>query len=62
MCVIVGIFNLDNSKIDKDELIKFNNSIIHRGPDDKCIYISKENNLGFSPRMHVTKWGEQRGR
>ena len=23
MCGIVGIFNLDNSKIDKDELIKF---------------------------------------
>jgi len=50
MCGIVGIFNLDNSKIDKDELIKFNDSLIHRGPDAKGIYINKENNLGFGHR------------
>ena len=24
--------------------------------------MSKENDLGFSPRMHVTKWGSQRGK
>jgi len=50
MCGIVGIFNLDNSKIDKDELIKFSDSLIHRGPDAKGIYINKENNLGFGHR------------
>ena len=50
MCGIVGIFNLDNSKIDKDELIKFNDSLIHRGPDAKGIYINKENNLGLGHR------------
>ena len=24
--------------------------------------ISKKNNLGFSPRLHVMKWGSQRGK
>jgi len=24
--------------------------------------MSKENDLGFSPRMHVAKWGSQRGK
>ena len=43
MCGIVGIFNLDNSKINRDELIKFNDYLIHRGPDAKGIYINKEN-------------------
>ena len=25
-------------------------------------FMSKKNNLGFSPRMHVIKWGNQRGK
>ena len=25
-------------------------------------FMSKKNNLGFSPRMHVSKWGNQRGK
>jgi 7-cyano-7-deazaguanosine (preQ0) biosynthesis protein QueE len=25
-------------------------------------FMSKKNNLGFSPRIHVTKWGNQRGK
>ena len=26
------------------------------------LFMSKKNSLGFSPRMHVTKWGNQRGK
>jgi organic radical activating enzyme len=30
--------------------------------ENNVFLLSKENSLGFSPRMHVTKWGEQRGK
>ena len=30
--------------------------------ESDVLLMSKENDLGFSPRMHVTKWGSQRGK
>ena len=30
---------------------------------EKTVFLmSKKNNLGFSPRLHVIKWGSQRGK
>ena len=37
----------------KEELLERESSVF---------LMSKENDLGFSPRMHVTKWGSQRGK
>ena len=39
--------------ITKEELLERENNVF---------LLSKENDLGFSPRMHVTKWGSQRGK
>ena len=30
--------------------------------EKKVFFMSKKSNLGFSPRMHVMKWGNQRGK
>ena len=50
MCGIVGIYNFDNSKISKNELKKFNNSLTHRGPDAEGYYFNKIETLGFGHR------------
>ncbi|MBC8298279.1 MAG: asparagine synthase (glutamine-hydrolyzing) [Pelagibacterales bacterium] len=46
MCGISGIFYLDDKKIDKEELQRFNESLEHRGPDGKGYFISKNIGLG----------------
>ena len=48
MCGIVGIINLDDKPIHLDELKKFRDSIKHRGPDDKGLFV--KNNIGFGHR------------
>ena len=47
MCGIVGIYNLNNSLIDKKELKNFTNSLKHRGPDANGIYVDDKQNLGL---------------
>ena len=47
MCGIVGIFNLDNEKIDFNELKNFTNSLIHWRPDSQGNYINKAQNIGL---------------
>ena len=49
MCGISGIFSF-NSKIQLDELKKFNNTLKHRGPDNEGYYINKEANFGLGNR------------
>ncbi len=49
MCGISGIFSF-NSKIQLDELKKFNNSLIHRGPDSEGYYLSNNCNFGLANR------------
>jgi asparagine synthase (glutamine-hydrolysing) len=49
MCGINGIFHLQlQKKVDERLLIKMRDSLEHRGPDDKGIYI--ENNVGLGHR------------
>ena len=38
MCDNGGIYNINNNKIDQEELIKFTQSLIHRGPDSSSHY------------------------
>ena len=49
MCGINGILNLQSQKkVDQRYLIKMRDSLEHRGPDDKGLFI--ENNIGFGHR------------
>src|SRR3989338_635168 len=48
MCGINGIFNLDGDAVFKEDLMKMNSMMIHRGPDDEGFYIDK--NIGLSMR------------
>ncbi len=61
MCGIVGIINLDDKPICLEELKKFRDSIKHRGPDDKGIFV--KNNVGFGHRrlsiIDLTNHGSQ---
>jgi len=50
MCGIVGIWKLDSTRLDKRELDKFTDSLIHRGPDGRGIYIDGHSNLGLGHR------------
>lgn len=40
MCGITGVYSLNDSKINKDLLLRMNNKIRHRGPDDEGYFIS----------------------
>ncbi len=47
MCGICGIINFElTSHIDKEELIKMRDTMIHRGPDDSGVFINKNIGLG----------------
>ncbi|HOK41807.1 MAG TPA: asparagine synthase (glutamine-hydrolyzing) [bacterium] len=48
MCGICGIYNYKTEvEVKKEILIKMNNSLFHRGPDDEGFYINKEIGLGM---------------
>lgn len=64
MCGITGIYNVDNSsKVSEKTLIKMRDTLIHRGPDDEGIYISKDKKVGFGFRrlsiIDLSKAGNQ---
>jgi asparagine synthase (glutamine-hydrolysing) len=46
MCGINGIFHLNNTQVDPNQLIKMRDIMEHRGPDDSGIYIDKSIGLG----------------
>lgn len=48
MCGINGIFYLNGRPVIKDELLKMNSMMTHRGPDDEGYYINK--NIGLAMR------------
>ena len=48
MCGITGIINLTNNQVcEKNEILNFNNSLIHRGPDDNGIYINSNKKISL---------------
>lgn len=51
MCGIAGVFHFkNNSTIDENLLKRMSNTLVHRGPDDEGIYISKNHRCGFGFR------------
>ncbi|MFN8229549.1 MAG: asparagine synthase (glutamine-hydrolyzing) [Bacteroidia bacterium] len=50
MCSIAGIYNLNESSIDLENLKKFTNSMQHRGPDGAGYELYNNNCLGFGHR------------
>ncbi|MCP4672186.1 MAG: asparagine synthase (glutamine-hydrolyzing) [Desulfobacula sp.] len=48
MCGISGIYNIDGRPVDKDLLVRMNDTLSHRGPDDSGYHI--KNNLGLGHR------------
>ncbi len=51
MCGIAGVYHFNNSKkVGEKEILKMRDTLIHRGPDDAGIYISKNENVGFGTR------------
>ncbi len=48
MCGICGIVNTDfDNKVDRDNLVKMRDTMIHRGPDDEGLYLKDNVGLGF---------------
>ncbi len=48
MCGICGIYNFDrDKKVDKAEILRMSDIMIHRGPDSSGIYLERNMGLGF---------------
>lgn len=50
MCGITGIWRYDGKPINPQELIRFNDALLHRGPDSGDIFIDNKHNLGLGHR------------
>lgn len=48
MCGIVGVIDINKNIINKDNLLKFNSFLSHRGPDDSGVFIKKNIGLGHN--------------
>jgi len=64
VCGIAGIYNVNNSsEVSEKTLVKMRDTLIHRGPDDEGIYISKDKKVGFGFRrlsiIDLSKAGNQ---
>lgn len=49
MCGITGIVDF-KTKIQRELLVKMNNSMVHRGPDHGGVYLNKSENVGLAQR------------
>ena len=50
MCGIAGIYNLDGSAIEINNLKRFTDSMLHRGPDASGYELFQDNSLGLGQR------------
>jgi asparagine synthase (glutamine-hydrolysing) len=51
VCGITGIYITNNKlEVQKETLIKMRDTLIHRGPDDEGLYLSKDKKVGFGFR------------
>nr|WP_250645614.1 asparagine synthase (glutamine-hydrolyzing) [Salidesulfovibrio onnuriiensis] len=50
MCGIVGCWNFDEKPVDQGTLLRFTDSLAHRGPDGRGMYIDSEACLGLGHR------------
>lgn len=63
MCGIAGIWNLDGSRLNKEKLVRFTDSIIERGPDGSGYELYDNETLGLGHRrlsiLDLTDAGHQ---
>lgn len=63
MCGISGIWNLNNEKLEPQTLARFNNSMVHRGPDGYGVELMDDDTLGLAHRrlsiLDLTDAGKQ---
>ncbi len=50
MCGIAGIWNLNSTKLHQETLMRFTDSMTHRGPDGSGYYIDEKANIGLGHR------------
>ena len=50
MCGIAGIWNFDGKPISDESIIKFTDTLSHRGPDGRGIWHNSNRNLAFGHR------------
>ena len=50
MCGIAGIWRFDNRRVASAELVRFTDTLAHRGPDGRGIHIDEEANIGLGHR------------
>lgn len=50
MCGISGIWNLNGKRLQQEELRSFNDTLIHRGPDDSGYFMSTTEAIGMGHR------------
>lgn len=51
MCAITGVFHFNNSsRVRECDLVKMRDTMIHRGPDDGGIYLSRDERVGLGSR------------
>ncbi|MFN9518192.1 MAG: asparagine synthetase B, partial [Bacteroidota bacterium] len=50
MCGIAGIWNFDGRQVQPDTIIRFTDSLKHRGPDGRGIWHSQTNSIAFGHR------------
>lgn len=63
MCGIAGIYQLDNARIEKQRLVRFTDSLKHRGPDGSGYELLANSTLGLGHRrlsiLDLTEAGKQ---
>lgn len=63
MCGIAGLYNLNEKKVEKDTLVRFTDSMRHRGPDGAGYELFENETLGFGHRrlsiLDLTEQGKQ---
>jgi len=50
MCGIAGIWNFDGKPISEEEIIRFTDTVAHRGPDGRGIWRNEKQNIAFGHR------------
>jgi len=48
MCGIAGIWRLDGQRVDRETLVSMRDELVHRGPNDRGIYVNSHLGLGHT--------------
>jgi len=62
MCGIVGIWKLDGTKVDEEEINPLTDALAHRGPDGRGVYLDRDFSLGLGHRRLAIFDLSERGR